>query len=62
METLIRRIPDKETRTDLTKQLNNSIGETRQLCAKFNVDSAKCPQPERHGVIHLPKEKPPIQL
>ena len=54
METLIRRIPEKETRTDLTDQLDTSINETRKLCAKFNVDSSKCPQPERHGFVNAP--------
>jgi len=43
MESLIKKIPDKETRTNLTDQLDTSINETRQLCAKFNVNSTRCP-------------------
>ena len=62
METLIRRIPEKVTRTDLTDQLDTSINETRKLCAKFNVDSSKCPQPERHGFVNVPNQRPLIQM
>ena len=39
MESLIKRISDKETRMDLTDQLDDSINDTRKLCAKFNIDS-----------------------
>ncbi len=39
MEGLINKLPEKKDQAEITEQLNNSIDQTRQFCAKYNVES-----------------------
>lgn len=53
MEQMIKKIPENDERVEFKDQLDAQIIKTRQLCASFHVDSFKCHQQERHGVISI---------